>query len=212
MKSKLPKSKSPVDLSDNFKLVKTRKNNKTRMKTMAAVLVMFLVTVLISTFFIPKSKTSIDYQEEFPNGVNENIAPQYGQMSDVNQIVQQKRKDNLLQEPTETPPEPKPDSSIQVNVNIPTPKVERPVEKHVYVVDKQKLGEFFSTPKKSTPTVEDEYQSEVAAKPRSVQSFTPKNAPQPVQQPAPPIQELEQFPPLEENTIAPAAVTPQIIF
>lgn len=148
------------------------------MKIMAGLLVIFLVTVLISTFFIPKSKTSIDYEEEFPDGVNENIAPQYGQISDVNQIVQaKKKKDNLLKNTEEKPTLPKqPTIDVRVNIHKQTVKVEKPVREYTYKIDEKKLGEFFSS-SKTTPS--ETYQTEsTQQKPRSVQSFKSKNQPQ----------------------------------
>lgn len=180
MKPKKQKSKSPVDLSENFKLVKTRRNNRTKMKIMAGLLVMFLVTVLISTFFIPKSKTSIDYEEQFPDGMNENIAPQYGQISDVNQIVQEKkRKDNLLNNTPSNPVMPPTQQTVDVTVNMPEPTVRaaKPVREYTYKVDEKKLGEFFSSSKK-TPQNETYQTEETQQKNRTVQSFKPKNQPQ----------------------------------
>ena len=155
MKLKKQKSKSPIDLSENFKLVKTRRNNRTKMKIMAGLLVMFLVTVLISTFVIPKSKTSIDYEEQFPDGINETIAPHYGQISDVNQIVQQKKKkDNLLNSTPSNPIMPPTQQTVDVTVNMPEPtvRVAKPVREYTYKVDEKKLGEFFSSSKKTPQT------------------------------------------------------------
>lgn len=177
MKQKIPKSKSPVDLSDNFKLVKTRRNNRTKMRIMSCILVFFLVTVLISTFFIPKSKTSIEYEEQFPNGENENIAPQYGQISDVNQIVATKKKNNLLNNSKiTTTPQQQQTTDINVNVSQPIVRVEKSEHNYNYKKDEKKLGEFFATSKTTTPSEKDEEFPQ--QKSHAIQSFKPKNPPQ----------------------------------
>ena len=177
-KPKKEKSNSPVDLSENFKLVKTRRNNKTRMRIMAGILIMFLVTVLLSTFAISKSKGSINYQEEFVGGENENIAPQYGEMADVNQIVERKRKDNLLQNSNDqTPPSTSMKDVPEVKINIRKPQPTYQEEERAYYVDEQKLGEFFSSKKQAQPS--DEQQVTVSKQSKKVQSYKPKNPPAP---------------------------------
>lgn len=145
---------------------------------MAGILIMFLVTVLLSTFAISKSKGTINYQEEFVGGENENIAPQYGDMADVNQIIEKKRKDNLLKTSDEQTPSPTGESVVpQVTVNIPKPQPTYQEEERAYHVDEQKLGEFFSS-KKSVQSTSD---GQVAVSQRSnkVQSYKPKNRPAP---------------------------------
>lgn len=175
-KSKNQKNNSPVDLSDNFKLVKTRRNNKARMRVMAGILIMFLVTVLLSTFAISKSKGSINYQEEFVGGENENIAPQYGDMADVNQIIEKKRKDNLLKTSDEQTPAPTGGGVVpQVTINIPKPQPTYQEEERAYYVDEQKLGEFFSSKKSVQST--DDGQVAVSQRSNKVQSYKPKNPP-----------------------------------
>lgn len=188
-KPKKEKSNSPVDLSENFKLVKTRRNNKTRMRIMAGILIMFLVTVLLSTFAISKSKGSINYQEEFVGGENENIAPQYGEMADVNQIVERKRKDNLLQNSNDQTPPPTSMKDVpEVKINIPKPQPTYQEEERAYYVDEQKLGEFFSSKKQAQSS--DEQQVTVSKQSKKVQSYKPKNPPAPKAQ----VQETHEVP------------------
>lgn len=177
-KSNKEKSNSPVDLSENFKLVKTRRNNKTRMRIMVGILIMFLVTVLLSTFAISKSKGSSNYQEEFVGGENENIAPQYGEMADVNKIVERKRKDNLLQNSNDqTTSQTSKKDVPQVKINISKPQTTYKEEERAYYVDEQKLGEFFSSKKQAQSS--DEQQVTVSKKSNKVQSYKPKNPPAP---------------------------------
>ncbi len=158
------KSKSPVDLSDNFKKVNNRRKNRNRLKIMAGFLLFFLVFVLVSTFFLPKSRTNVDFKE---TKVDEHLLDtQNSQLVDVNEIVlQQSKKNNLMNEQTDIPSKP-----VEVKVNLyHQPSVQD--EEVSYKVDTKKLGEFFSSSKNSNSLQGDSIQQE--AKNRSVQSFTP---------------------------------------
>lgn len=164
-------SKSPVDLSSNFKQVKNLHKNRNRMKIMAGFLLFFLVFVLVSTFFIPKSRTNEDFKQ---SPIDEQVIDNQDHvtdMVDVNQIVMQKRqKNNLLEEHNQSQTQQQAVKPTEVKVNIYHTPVTVDVD-YDYKVDTKKLGEFFSS-SKSANTTQDEIETNIQPT-KSVQSFVP---------------------------------------
>ena len=92
--------------------------------------------------------------------------------------------------------------TVDVTVNMPEPtvRVAKPVREYTYKVDEKKLGEFFSSSKK-TPQTETYRTEETQQKPGTVQSFKPKNQPQSTKttEITPPTEKIETTSNLEKT-------------
>lgn len=144
---KKTKSKSPIDLSQNFKLVKARKKKRSKLLTVSVFFFLCLSVLFSSMFFMAQTNIGSEVKYHADKDVINQLPPDFRdddpRLTDVNQIVLQKKRngENYLSEKDFMNTKP-----VEVHVNYPPPKKEV-VKKRVYKSDGKKLSEFFASAK-----------------------------------------------------------------
>lgn len=143
-------SKSPIDLSKNFKLAKAPKKNKNKLLSVTVFFFLCLSVLFSSMFFMAQTNVGSDIKYNSDINVENQLPPDFRdddpQLVDVNQIVLQKKRSEgrTLSEKDFINTKP-----VEVHVNYP-PKASvktEDVNKVTYKVNKQNLSDFFSSAK-----------------------------------------------------------------
>lgn len=148
---KKEKSKSPIDLSQNFKLVKAPKKKRSKLLTVTVFFFLCLSVLFSSMFFMAQTNIGSDIKYNTDEKIGNKLPPDFRdddpRLTDVNQIVIQ-RKSKYGDVSSDTVVNSKP---VEVHVNYPPPKKEE-VKKRVYKPDGKKLNEFFASAKTQNST------------------------------------------------------------
>lgn len=152
-------SKSPIDLSKNFKLVKAPKKNKNKLLSVTVFFFLCLSVLFSSMFFMAQTNVGSDIKYNSDINVENQLPPDFRdddpQLIDVNQIVLQKKRSEgrTLSEKDFINTKP-----VEVHVNYP-PKASVKAEyvnKVTYKVNKQNLSDFFASAK-TKKMIENQY-------------------------------------------------------
>lgn len=173
LKMKKEKSKSPVDLSKNFKLVKAPKKNKNKLLTVTVFFFLCLSVLFSSMFFMAQTNVGSDVKYNPDTNIKYQLPPDFRdddpQLTDVNQIVLQKKRngENSLSEKDFINTKP-----VEVHVNYlskTTPKED--VNKVNYKVDAKNLSDFFASAKTKKTTNNPYGQTDYSINPSEVPPY-----------------------------------------